>query len=132
MAIPAITYFRNVNCVRHIFVLAVLILFTSNFCLCVVTSCLLILANVLYVVLCWGSWLKNKQQLQLHILIAPLIFSAAEMNRHHYSLYVHNCRLILLLRQDPSEADNYKPAEFHWKLDQVSCIHCQTLYKSRV
>uniref|UniRef100_A0A667WG24 Calsyntenin-1 n=1 Tax=Myripristis murdjan TaxID=586833 RepID=A0A667WG24_9TELE len=38
---------------------------------------------------------------------------------HHYSLYVHNCRLILLLRQDPSEAENYKPAEFHWKLDQV-------------
>uniref|UniRef100_A0A665U8J1 Calsyntenin-1 n=1 Tax=Echeneis naucrates TaxID=173247 RepID=A0A665U8J1_ECHNA len=42
-----------------------------------------------------------------------------EMNRHHYSLYIHNCRLILLLRQDPSEAKNYKPAEFHWKLDQV-------------
>lgn len=55
-----------------------------------------------------------------HVLISPLIFSTAEMNRHHYSLYVHNCRLILLLRQDPSEAENYKPAEFHWKLDQVS------------
>lgn len=41
------------------------------------------------------------------------------MNRHHYSLYVHNCRLILLLRQEPTEAENYKPAEFHWKLDQV-------------
>uniref|UniRef100_A0A669EDR6 Calsyntenin-1 n=1 Tax=Oreochromis niloticus TaxID=8128 RepID=A0A669EDR6_ORENI len=38
---------------------------------------------------------------------------------HHYSLYVHNCRLIFLLRQEPSEAENYKPAEFHWKLDQV-------------
>lgn len=42
------------------------------------------------------------------------------MNRHHYSLYVHNCRLVLLLRQDPTEAESYKPAEFHWKLDQVS------------
>uniref|UniRef100_A0A8C7MD01 Calsyntenin-1 n=1 Tax=Oncorhynchus kisutch TaxID=8019 RepID=A0A8C7MD01_ONCKI len=42
-----------------------------------------------------------------------------EMNRHHYSLYVHNCHLILLLRQDPAETENYKPAEFHWKLDQV-------------
>ncbi|XP_036386537.1 calsyntenin-1-like isoform X4 [Megalops cyprinoides] len=42
-----------------------------------------------------------------------------EMNRHHYSLYVHNCRLVFLLRQDPSESENYKPAEFHWKLDQV-------------
>ncbi|KAG5281892.1 hypothetical protein AALO_G00049960 [Alosa alosa] len=43
----------------------------------------------------------------------------SEMNRHHYSLYVHNCRLVLLLRQDPTEAESYKPAEFHWKLDQV-------------
>uniref|UniRef100_A0A6Q2XFQ2 Calsyntenin-1 n=1 Tax=Esox lucius TaxID=8010 RepID=A0A6Q2XFQ2_ESOLU len=43
----------------------------------------------------------------------------SDMNRHHYSLYVHNCRLVLLLRQDPEETDNYKPAEFHWKLDQV-------------
>ncbi|CAL8261581.1 unnamed protein product, partial [Gadus morhua 'NCC'] len=31
------------------------------------------------------------------------------MNRHHYSLYVHNCRLILLLRQEPTETENYKP-----------------------
>lgn len=53
----------------------------------------------------------------------PPLFWTAEMNRHHYSLYVHNCRLILLLRQEPSEAENYKPAEFHWKLDQVS-HHC--------
>ncbi|XP_012681603.1 calsyntenin-1 isoform X1 [Clupea harengus] len=42
-----------------------------------------------------------------------------EMNRHHYSLYVHNCRLVLLLRQDPTDAESYKPAEFHWKLDQA-------------
>ncbi|KAJ8378890.1 hypothetical protein AAFF_G00233240 [Aldrovandia affinis] len=41
------------------------------------------------------------------------------MNRHHYSVYVHNCRLVFLLRQDPAESDNYKPAEYHWKLDQV-------------
>lgn len=53
-----------------------------------------------------------------------LLLSSTEMNRHHYSLYVHNCRLVLLLRQDPSEAENYKPAEFHWKLDQVSQQRC--------
>lgn len=61
----------------------------------------------------------------------------ADLNRHHYSLYVHNCRLILLLRQDPSEAENYKPAEFHWKLDQVgsyghinsSCFYFYFLFK---
>ncbi|XP_047379249.1 calsyntenin-1 isoform X3 [Sciurus carolinensis] len=43
----------------------------------------------------------------------------ADMNRHHYSLYVHGCRLVFLLRQDPSEERKYKPAEFHWKLNQV-------------
>uniref|UniRef100_A0A8B9PBI3 Calsyntenin-1 n=1 Tax=Apteryx owenii TaxID=8824 RepID=A0A8B9PBI3_APTOW len=42
-----------------------------------------------------------------------------DMNRHHYALYVHNCRLVFLFRQDPSEGKTYKPAEFHWKLNQV-------------
>ncbi|KAM7098450.1 calsyntenin-1 isoform 3-T3 [Molossus nigricans] len=43
----------------------------------------------------------------------------ADMNRHHYSLFVHGCRFIFLLRQDPSGEKKYKPAEFHWKLTQV-------------
>ncbi|XP_054031894.1 calsyntenin-1 isoform X1 [Dryobates pubescens] len=42
-----------------------------------------------------------------------------DMNRHHYTLYVHNCRLVFLFRQDPSEGKTYKPAEFHWKLNEV-------------
>lgn len=42
-----------------------------------------------------------------------------DMNRHHYSLFVHGCRFIFLLRQDPSGEKKYKPAEFHWKLNQV-------------
>ncbi|XP_048190877.1 LOW QUALITY PROTEIN: calsyntenin-2 [Perognathus longimembris pacificus] len=42
-----------------------------------------------------------------------------EMNRHHYALYVHNCRLVLLLRKDFDQADTFRPAEFHWKLDQI-------------
>ncbi|XP_066231091.1 calsyntenin-1 isoform X4 [Saccopteryx leptura] len=42
-----------------------------------------------------------------------------DMNRHHYSLFVHGCRLVFLLRQDPSGEKQYRPAEFHWKLDQV-------------
>lgn len=50
----------------------------------------------------------------------PIDAVFAEMNRHHYSLYVHGCRLIFLLRQDPSEEKKYRPAEFHWKLNQVS------------
>ncbi|NWR50155.1 CSTN2 protein, partial [Regulus satrapa] len=42
-----------------------------------------------------------------------------EMNRHHYALYVHNCRLVFLLRKDFDHADTFRPAEFHWKLDQI-------------
>ncbi|NXR46985.1 CSTN2 protein, partial [Hippolais icterina] len=42
-----------------------------------------------------------------------------EMNRHHYALYVHNCRLVFLLRKDFNHADTFRPAEFHWKLDQI-------------
>ncbi|XP_066126609.1 calsyntenin-1 isoform X4 [Saccopteryx bilineata] len=42
-----------------------------------------------------------------------------DMNRHHYSLFVHGCRLVFLLRQEPSGEKQYRPAEFHWKLDQV-------------
>ncbi|XP_054993584.1 calsyntenin-1 isoform X2 [Sorex araneus] len=42
-----------------------------------------------------------------------------DMNRHHFSLSVHGCRLIFLLRQEPAEDKKYKPAEFHWKLNQV-------------
>ncbi|NXR18018.1 CSTN1 protein, partial [Cinclus mexicanus] len=42
-----------------------------------------------------------------------------DMNRHHYSLYVHSCRLVFLLRQEPAQAKAFQPAEFHWKLNQV-------------
>ncbi|CAH2320600.1 calsyntenin-1 isoform X2 [Pelobates cultripes] len=42
-----------------------------------------------------------------------------EMNRHHSSLYIHNCKVGFLFRQEPSEEKSYKPAEFHWKLDQA-------------
>lgn len=43
------------------------------------------------------------------------------MNRHHYALFVRNCRLILLLRRDFSEGDPniFRPAEWRWKLPQV-------------
>ncbi|XP_066049923.1 calsyntenin-2 [Chamaea fasciata] len=47
-----------------------------------------------------------------------------EMNRHHYALYVHNCRLVFLLRKDSDRADTFRPAEFHWKLDQVPSSCC--------
>ena len=43
------------------------------------------------------------------------------MNRHHFSLFVRNCRLILLLRREFGDGDlkSFRPAEFRWKLPQV-------------
>ncbi|KAH1011570.1 hypothetical protein HUJ04_000909 [Dendroctonus ponderosae] len=44
-----------------------------------------------------------------------------KMNRHHYALFVRNCRMILLLRRDFSEGDLniFRPAEWRWKISQV-------------
>ena len=44
------------------------------------------------------------------------------MNRHHYALLVHNCRLTLLLRQEPAvdgSSGNLKAAEWRWTLAEV-------------
>lgn len=45
-----------------------------------------------------------------------------EMNRHHYSLFLHNCHLILLLRLEPNagvDHNAYQPAEWRWSLEQI-------------
>lgn len=51
---------------------------------------------------------------------------AVEMNRHHFALFVRNCRLILLLRREFGDGDlkSFKPAEFRWKLPQVTTPVC--------
>ena len=43
------------------------------------------------------------------------------MNRHHYAVFIRNCRLILLLRRDFTNGDLniFKPAEWRWKLSQI-------------
>ena len=44
------------------------------------------------------------------------------MNRHHFAMFVHNCRLVMLLRQEPGrgiDLNTFKPAEWRWKLAQV-------------
>ena len=43
------------------------------------------------------------------------------MNRHHFALFVRNCRLILLLRREFGDGDlkSFRPAEFRWKLPEV-------------
>lgn len=42
-------------------------------------------------------------------------------NRHHYALFVRNCRLILLLRREFTEEKHtvFRPAEWRWKLAET-------------
>lgn len=45
-----------------------------------------------------------------------------KLSRHHFSLFVHNCKLVLLVRQEPVDGvdlNHFKPAEWRWKLTQV-------------
>lgn len=48
------------------------------------------------------------------------------MNRHHYGLYIHGKKLVLLLRKEagdvesPEEMKVFRPAEFRWTIPQVS------------
>lgn len=46
---------------------------------------------------------------------------STEKNRHHYSLFVRNCRLILLLRREFNQEKHtvFKPAEYRWKLAET-------------
>ena len=43
------------------------------------------------------------------------------MSRHHYSLFIHNCRLVFLLRREyiKNEYDVFKPAEWRWSIPEV-------------
>ncbi|KAK3592451.1 hypothetical protein CHS0354_001571 [Potamilus streckersoni] len=45
------------------------------------------------------------------------------MNRHHYSWFIHNGKLIFLLRREAEDVDDlqvFKPAEWRWHLPQVN------------
>ena len=54
-------------------------------------------------------------------LLFIYLLDILEMNRHHFSLFIRNCRLILLLRREFGDGDlkSFRPAEFRWKLPQV-------------
>ncbi|KAJ3594416.1 hypothetical protein NHX12_003723, partial [Muraenolepis orangiensis] len=67
-----------------------------------------------------ATWMKHGPSPGLRAEKETLLCNSdkTETNRHHYSLYVHNCRLVFLLRRDFAKADTFRPAEFHWKLEQ--------------
>ncbi|XP_062848908.1 calsyntenin-2-like [Trichomycterus rosablanca] len=68
-----------------------------------------------------ATWMKHGPSPGLRAEKETLLCNSdkTEMNRHHYSLYVHNCRLVFLLRRDFTQTDTFRPAEFHWKLEQI-------------
>ncbi|XP_034235653.1 calsyntenin-1 isoform X1 [Thrips palmi] len=71
-----------------------------------------------------STWMKHKPQPGADKHMKEHIICSADdhkMNRHHYALFVRNCRLILLLRRDFSDDDpnTFRPAEWRWKLPQV-------------
>ncbi|TRY95495.1 hypothetical protein DNTS_026153, partial [Danionella cerebrum] len=66
-----------------------------------------------------ATWMKHGPSPGLRAEKETLLCNSdkTEMNRHHYSLYVHNCRLVFLLRRDFIQLDSFRPAEFHWRLE---------------
>lgn len=71
-----------------------------------------------------STWLKHKSHPNADKHTKEHILCNADdhkMNRHHMSMFVRNCRLILLLRRDYTEANlnTFQPAEWRWKLPQV-------------
>lgn len=62
---------------------------------------------------------KSKHGKKEHILCHS---DGEDMNRHHYSVFVHNCRLVLLLRKEAApnmDMNKFQPAEWRWKLPQT-------------
>lgn len=72
-----------------------------------------------------GFWMRhraptahNASHLKEHILCNS---DDHRMSRHHTALFIRNCRLILLLRREPTQeqANKFTPAEWRWKTPEV-------------
>lgn len=75
-----------------------------------------------------STWMKHERgsnDAKEHIVCAA---DGEGMNRHHYALFVHKCRLVLLLRHEPEVTsdddvgttdDTLSAAEWRWKLPEV-------------
>ncbi|CAD5115265.1 DgyrCDS4259 [Dimorphilus gyrociliatus] len=68
------------------------------------------------------TWMKHERWASKgrkeHLICSA---DAKAMNRHHYSVFIRNCKLIMLLREEAGSknANTYKPAEWRWTLSQV-------------
>lgn len=70
-------------------------------------------------------WMKHEppQDLNNTHIKEHIICNADDhkMNRHHYAIFIRNCRLILLLRREfyQERPSVFRPAEWRWKLAEV-------------
>ncbi|KAH9514163.1 Calsyntenin-1 [Bulinus truncatus] len=78
-----------------------------------------------------SAWLRHGEPQQLNNSKLPkehiLCMSDGDgMNRHHYGLYIHGEKLVLLLRKEAEDVQTeedmkvFRPAEFRWTIPQVS------------
>ena len=70
-----------------------------------------------------STWMKHEvrtadQHSKEHILC---LADDHRKNRHHASLFIRNCKLVLLMRRDYQEEERnvFKPAEWRWSIPQV-------------
>ena len=54
-------------------------------------------------------------------------------NRHHFSLFIRNCKLVMLLRREfqDGEENIFRPAEWRWRMPQVSCTELNNIEVTR-
>ncbi|CAG5135956.1 unnamed protein product, partial [Candidula unifasciata] len=78
-----------------------------------------------------SAWLRHGESLASSQAKAPKehIFCMSDgngMNRHHYGLYIHGQKLVLLLRKEAEDVKSsedmqtFRPAEFRWKIPHVT------------
>lgn len=46
-----------------------------------------------------------------------------KMNRHHFAVFLRNCKLEILLRQEGGKESAFRPAEWRWRLGEVCDGH---------
>ncbi|OQR72409.1 calsyntenin-1-like, partial [Tropilaelaps mercedesae] len=65
-------------------------------------------------------WMKHEQNLDKkakeHVVCTS---DSHKMNRHHFSVFLHNCHLVLLVRKHNSNYHKLFPAEFRWRVSEV-------------
>lgn len=77
------------------------------------------------------SIFNNDKLTKEHVICSA---DSHKMNRHHFALFVRHCRLILLLRKNYNDGDLniFLPAEWRWKIPQVSFTKFQGIFQQQL